>query len=242
MKRFFISILMVLSSLTLLGEDNGLGKTHKPKILLAGDSLVTEYPESAAPQTGWGQCLAQALGGKVQVRNHAIGGESTKSFIDKGKWDAVLAETGPGDIVLIQFMHNDQKKESAARYADSATTYKDNLNKFISEVREKGGVPVLVTSVMRRFFHSDGRPRRSLGDYPAAMREVAAATGTPLIDCEQWSYERLSQLGPEGSAPYYVMDKRNPEAMDNTHLTREGATIVAQKIAQDLRDMGIWNY
>ncbi len=234
-------MLMALLPLVSWGEDP-VGAVKKPKILLAGDSLVTEYPESAAPQTGWGQCLAEALGGNVQVRNHAIGGESTKSFIDEGKWDAVLAETRRGDIVMIQFMHNDQKKQSASHYADAATDYKDNLTRFILDVRAKGGVPVLVTGALRRYFHSNGLPQRTLGDYPAAMREVAQATGTPLIDCEQWSYEWLSQLGPEGSVPYYVMDKRNPEAMDNSHLTRDGAQVLARKIAQDLRDLEIWTY
>ena len=72
MKRVFVSMLMAFFSLVTWGED-GLGAAKRPKILLAGDSLVTEYPESAAPQTGWGQCLAEALGGNVQVRNHAIG-------------------------------------------------------------------------------------------------------------------------------------------------------------------------
>lgn len=234
-------MLMALLPLVSWGEDP-VGAAKKPKILLAGDSLVTEYPESAAPQTGWGQCLAEALGGNVQVRNHAIGGESTKSFIDEGKWDAVLAETRRGDIVMIQFMHNDQKKNSASHYAEASTDYKENLTRFVREVRERGGVPVLVTGVLRRYFHSNGLPLRGLEGYPDAMREVARETGTPLIDCEQWSYEWLSQLGPEGSVPYYVMDKRNPEAMDNSHLTRDGAQVVASKIAQDLRDLEIWTY
>lgn len=212
---------------------------RKAKILLAGDSLVTEYSESAAPQTGWGQCLSAALGDDVQVRNHAIGGESTKSFIDSGKWSGLLEGVLAGDVVLIQFMHNDQKTDDAHK-TDPATTYKDNLRKFISEVRDRGGVPVLVTSILRRQFSSNGLPQRSLGDFPDAMRSVAAETSTPLIDGEQWSYEWLSELGEEGSVPYYVMDKRDPSKMDNTHLTRDGAETVARMIAQGLRDKGVW--
>ena len=212
---------------------------RKAKILLAGDSLVTEYSESAAPQTGWGQCLSAALGDDVQVRNHAIGGESTKSFIDSGKWEGLLEGVLSGDVVLIQFMHNDQKTDDAHK-TDPATTYKDNLRKFISETRARGGVPVLVTSILRRQFSSNGLPQRSLGDFPDAMRSVAAETSTPLIDGEQWSYEWLSELGEEGSVPYYVMDKRDPSKMDNTHLTRDGAETVARMIAQGLRDKGVW--
>ena len=211
----------------------------KAKFLLAGDSLVTEYNESSAPQTGWGQCLAAALGGDVQVSNHAVGGESTKSFIDSGKWDRLMAETVSGDIVMIQFMHNDQKTyESHA--TDPATTYKDNLRKFISDVRAKGASPVLVTSVLRRQFNN-GVLYRNLGEYPAAMRAVAAETNTPLIDCEEWSYGWLTELGEEGAEPYYIVYKRGAETPDNSHFTKEGAEMVAEYIADEIIRQNIWS-
>ena len=229
-KRLFSVIVALLAVVICHGE---------PKILLAGDSLVTEYKESAAPQTGWGQCLSVALGGDVQVCNYAIGGESTKSFIDSGKWDRLINNTLRGDIVLIQFMHNDQKKD-VSRATDPATTYRENLKRFISDVRERGAVPVLVTSVLRRFFRSNGDPQRNLGEYPDAMRAVAAETDTPLIDCEQWSFDWLKGLGPEGSVPYYVIDKRDPTKNDNSHLTKDGAEIVARYIAEELVRLGIW--
>jgi len=219
--------------------DGSSSVQRKGKFLLAGDSLVREYRADEAPQTGWGQCLSEALGGGVQVNNHAVGGESTKSFIDSGKWDNLISSTLVGDIVMIQFMHNDQKTVET-HATDPATTYKDNLKKFIKEVRERGANPVLVTSVLRRFFDSNGDPQRSLGDYPDAMRAVATETGTPLIDCEQWSYGWLKGLGPDGSVPYYIIDKRDPTANDNTHFTKEGAEIVAKFIADEIVRLGIW--
>ena len=208
------------------------------KFLLAGDSLVNEYGESAAPQTGWGQCLSAALGGDVQVSNHAIGGESTKSFIDSGKWQGLLNATLRGDIVMIQFMHNDQKT-AETHATDPATTYKENLRKFISDVRERGATPVLVTSVLRRQF-KNGALLRNLGDYPAAMRAVAAETDTPLVDCEEWSYNWLTGLGEEGAEPYYIVYKRGASSPDNTHFTREGAEIVAKFIADEMIRLGVW--
>ena len=209
------------------------------KFLLAGDSQVTEYTADAYPQTGWGQCLAAALGGDVQIRNHAIGGESTKSFIDSGKWANLMNETVRGDVVMIYFMGNDQKTDEA-HATDPATTYRDNLRKFLSDVRAKGAVPVLVTSVLRRMFHSNGLPQRNMGEYPDAMRAVANETNTLLIDCEEWSYNWLSGLGFDGAEPYYVTNKRNPEAMDNSHFTDKGAEIVAEFIASELVRLGVW--
>lgn len=211
----------------------------KGKILLAGDSQVTEYTADAYPQTGWGQCLAAALGGDVQIRNHAIGGESTKSFRDSGKWARLMEETVRGDVVMIYFMGNDQKTDEA-HATDPATTYRDNLKGFLNDVRAKGATPILVTSVLRRMFHSNGLPQRNMGEYPAAMRAVANETNTLLIDCEEWSYNWLSGLGFDGAEPYYVTNKRNPEAMDNSHFTEEGAAIVAGFIAGELVRLGVY--
>ena len=219
--------------------DGSASVQRKGKFLLAGDSLVTQYGESSAPQTGWGQCLSEALGGGVQVSNHAVGGESTKSFIDSGKWNGLITSTLREDIVMIQFMHNDQKTDEA-HATDPATTYKDNLRKFISDVRERGAKPVLVTSVLRRQF-KNGNVARNLGDYPDAMRAVALETDTPLIDCEQWSYDWLTELGEEGAEPYYIVYKRGAENPDNTHFTKEGAQIVAKFIADELIRLGIWS-
>ncbi len=222
---------------TVDGEGSMVGE-RKGKILLAGDSLVTEYGESSAPQTGWGQCLSAALGGGVQVSNHAVGGESTKSFLDNGKWKGLITSTLRGDVVLIQFMHNDQKT-AETHATDPATTYKENLRKFISDVRERGATPVLVTSVLRRQFRN-GNVVRNLGDYPAAMCAVAIETNTLLIDCEQWSYDWLTELGEEGSEPYYIVYKRGASSPDNTHFTREGAEIVAKFIADEMIRLGVW--
>ena len=212
---------------------------HIGKFLLAGDSTCTEYNASAAPQTGWGQCLAAALGGDPVVKNFAIGGESTKSFIDSGKWDNLCANIVSGDCVLIQFGHNDEKTDDA-HHTDPQTTYKENLTKMINDVLDRGGKPVLLTSVCRRGFHSNGDPLDTHGDYPPAMRELALATETPLIDIEAQTRQWLKELGPDGSVPYYIMDKRDPNAMDNSHLTLEGAEAVAGMIATGLKNLGYW--
>ena len=213
---------------------------RKPKVLLAGDSIVTEYGESSAPQAGWGQCLAPYLGTNVKVRNYAKGGESSKSFIDNGKWDSLLKTVLPNDVVMIWFMHNDRKSDVAYK-TDPATTYREYLKKYVSDTREKGGVPVLVTSLLSYKFGSDGKALRSLGDFPDAMRAVAQETETLLIDVEQWSYEWLSELGEEGAAPYYLLDKRDPENWDTVHITYDGGNVIAKYIADEMIRLGVWS-
>lgn len=212
---------------------------HDSKFVLVGDSTCRTYSESEAPQNGWGQRLAEALNDGSRVDNYAVGGESSKSFYDSGKWSAARADILEGDLVLIQFGHNDAKT-AETHHTDPATTYKDYLMLYINEARARGGIPVLLTSICRRNFNGNGQLQRSHGDYPVAMRELAAATNTPLIDLEEITFQWLSNLGVDGSVPYYIMDKRDPSAMDNTHLTVEGAQAIAGMVAEGLATLGLW--
>ena len=95
-----------------------------------------------------------ALGGflqpEVTVHNHAMNGRSTKSFIDEGRWAKIAEELQAGDFVIIQFAHNDEKKEDPKRYTDPATSFRDNLRRFIRETRAHGATPILATPVARR--------------------------------------------------------------------------------------------
>ena len=212
---------------------------HDPKFILVGDSTCRDYAESEYPQNGWGQRLAEALNDGSRVDNYAVGGESSKSFYDSGKWTAARADILAGDLVLIQFGHNDSKSV-ATHHTEPATTFKDYLMLYINEARARGGIPVLLTSTCKRTFDSNGQLQRSVGNYPAAMRELATATHTPLVDIEEMTFQWLTELGVEGSVPYYIMDKRDPSAMDNTHLTVEGAQAIAAMVAQGLADLGLW--
>ena len=224
---------------TLDGEGS-VNPSRKPKFLLAGDSTCTKYSDASRPQAGWGEFLAEALGNDPQVSNHAVGGESTKSFIDSGKWKSLRASILSRDIVLIQFGHNDEKTDDA-HATDPYTTYQENLKTMIDETREKGGVPVLVTSICRLGFQSNGDPVRSHGEYPKAMRQLAESTSTPLIDAEELTWQWLKELGSiDAASKYFVLDKRDSSANDKTHLTIEGAKVVAGMIAKGIKDLGLW--
>jgi hypothetical protein len=118
-----------------------------PRIWLIGDSTVCDYDKNRYPQTGWGQALPDFCKPETQVRNHAVGGRSTKSFRDEKRWDKVLSRLRPNDYVMIQFGHNDQKKDKPAIYAPADSLYRDLLKAYIAETRAKGAHPVLVTSV-----------------------------------------------------------------------------------------------
>lgn len=200
-------------------------------LFIAGDSTAAQKYADAAPETGWGMALPFFLHRGVRVANHAVDGRSTKSFLDEGRLDAVLAELGPGDLLLIQFGHNDQKVADPSRYTEPWTTYQDNLRVFVEGARSRGALPVLATSVERRRFDVDGTALRTHGAYPAAMRETARESDVPLLDIEALSLALWQRLGPEATKTYFNWTETE---QDNTHFNPPGAIEVARLAVSEL--------
>lgn len=201
------------------------GKRRMRTLYIAGDSTAAQKYADAAPETGWGMALPFFLHKEVTVANHAVNGRSTKSFLDEGRLDAILATIGPGDLLLVQFGHNDQKVTDASRYTEPWSTYQDNLRVYVEGARQRGALPVLATSVERRKFDAAGTALRTLGDYPAAMREVAREQDVPLVDLQELSLALWQKLGPETTKTYFNW---TPAEQDNTHFNPPGAIAVAR--------------
>ena len=194
---------------------------------LMGDSTMAEKDlPKAGEERGWGMMLQNFLNPEeVKVINYAQNGRSTKSFIDLGLWDKVYAAIQPGDYVFIQFGHNDAKADDPARYAAAFGAYQDNLRIFIDGVREKGGTPVLLTPVARRWFKEGGLDRNCHTDYPAAMKAVAAEKNVVLLDVTTPTLDWIEGLGDEASKAYFMISTGKN---DNTHLVPAGARKVTE--------------
>ncbi|MDQ0689661.1 rhamnogalacturonan acetylesterase [Arthrobacter sp. W4I7] len=215
------------------------------KILLAGDSTVANCPTHEYPMSGWGAQLAPHVYTRAAVHNFAKGGASTESFRDEGLWEGLLAETGSGDLVLIQFGHNDQKKPHLA----ARTGYAANLRTMVAEVQALGGLPVLCTSVERRHFldaSSSGVVlEESLEDYPEVVREIGLELGVPVIDLNAWTRGLYLRLGRDGSKALFCHFAAGTHAFwpdgltDNTHFSQQGAALVAGHVAGQLQALGL---
>ncbi len=213
------------------------------RLFIASDSTAQNYATDRYPQTGWGQMLPCGLSPDTVVVNRAIGGRSTKSFIAEGRWDTLLAEAKPGDVVLIQFGHNDSSTTKPERYAPAATLYRDNLLRMIWEARGHGLVPVLITPPVRRSF--DGtRVKTDFAAYSEVMRALVSSTNTPLLDLEARSAELVQRLGPDGSRKLYLHLKPEDKAPgfpkgidDDTHFSELGARAMAELVAQELKTL-----
>ncbi|MFE9696686.1 rhamnogalacturonan acetylesterase [Streptomyces sp. NPDC006270] len=218
----------------------GGGRPRPRTIHIAGDSTAAAKAADAAPETGWGMALPHFLSSHLRVANHAVNGRSSRSFIEEGRLTALLADVRPGDLVLVQFGHNDQKTEDPARGTDPYTTYQEYLRQYLKEARARRARPVLVTSVERRRFAADGTARPTLGEYPAAMRALAAEEGVPLVDVQALSLARWQELGPDGTEAYFLWlepgdSPNHPDgARDNTHFRPAGAIEVARMTARAL--------
>ena len=213
---------------------------------MKGDKHMTIYiagDSTAANQTnvyvGWGQMLQVFFKPEVVVDNRAANGRSSKSFIEEKRLDKISMAIQPNDYLLIQFGHNDQKPDE--RGTQPFTTYPETLKKYIDAAREKGALPVLITSVHRRKFDENGVQQDTHGDYSEAVRRLAAVEQIPLIDLHKRSGELLAELGVEKSIALFthvapgVYEKFPNGIKDDTHFSEYGATEMAKLVVSEIR-------
>lgn len=160
------------------------------KVHTIGDSTMATYSESTTVTRGWGQMFQQFFTDAVMVNNRAKSGASSKSFYEEAAyWESVKKQIQPGDYVLIQFAHNDEKndgmdgdevkayyesigdqaKADATDYRGTTAsgTYKEYLRKYVEETRALGATPVLVGAICRKYFTGSTirrNGRHDLGD------------------------------------------------------------------------------
>ena len=200
------------------------------RVFIVGDSTASEYGPERAPREGWGMRLQSYLDPKAyDVRNHAQSGRSARSFIAEGWLKPVEKELRRGDVLLIQFGHNDEKIEDPPRYNEPTQAFPQWLMRHVELARSKGATPVLITPLARRKFEP-GRTAEQLLDthglYTQAVRDLAARENIGLIDLNAMSMDWLRALGDAASKAYF-MHVPEQNLADDTHLRDHGAYLVA---------------
>ncbi len=223
MKLLRFVLLVLLPVLGFAADNAPAPKLH---IVLVGDSTVND-------RTGWGAGFRQFVNEGATVSNTAQGGRSSKSFIDEGHWAKALALKG--DYYLIQFGHNDEPDKGPERETDPATTFTQNMARYVDEVRAIGGQPILITSLVRRNFDpaNPGKLKPSLVPYADAVRKLAVAKNVPLLDLNARSHEFAERIGPTETAK---LNPAKPDGTpDTTHLEGEGSVVIARLVIDELR-------
>ena len=211
-------------------------------IYICGDSTAATYTPAEAPITGWGQVLPELVR-SIPVENRAVGGRSTKSFLSEGRLQKIETEIQSGDLLLIQFTHNDTS-DLVWRHTDPWTSFYHNLELFVDTAILHQARPVLLTPICRRYWR-DGALLASHDDYPDVIRMLARQRNVPLIDLYEKSVNLVRELGDEESRKLYMHVEKGiypayPEGnADDTHTQRAGAEAYARMVAEDLKRYGL---
>ncbi|WP_163407975.1 rhamnogalacturonan acetylesterase [Flavobacterium ajazii] len=236
-------------------------KSKVTTIYLIGDSTVADYSlekdyeSKRFPQVGWGQVfqpffqkdslklVKNILGTakEVKIEDRAKGGRSTRTFFQEGRWAAVYKTLQKGDVVMMQFGHNDSSEEKTERYVN-IEGYKEFLRLFINQTREKGAIPIVLTPVARNYPWKDGKLSNVHGEYPQAAKDVAKELNVKLIDLNELSMEFFSSKGKDYVTQNYFMNFEGnlypgfPTGQkDNTHFQTAGGKEVARLVFKAMK-------
>lgn len=214
--------------------------TTATTMFLCGNSTVVDQEDE--PWASWGQMITRWFDPEVVVANFAESGLSCTSFLGQLRLDKILTMMKPGDYVIVEFGHNDEKEKRAG---DGAWySYSRNLKIFADRVRENGGNIIFVTPTARRFFNKDHRTLGfTHGDYPEAMRTVARREKVPFIELNGMTRTFYETLGEENSKKALVHYPANTFAnqpkplADNTHFNPYGAWEVSKMVVMGLKQL-----
>ena len=208
-------------------------------VYLAGDSTVTD--QDVEPWASWGQFITNYFNDEVVVTNYAASGLTLRSFKAGLRLKKILSVIKPGDYLIVEFAHNDEKERGEG--IGPWDSYSASLREYVQAARDKGAFPILITPVQRRAFNSDGTLKPTHGDYPDAMRKVAQEMNVPLVDITKLTTTLYESWGDEPSRKAFVQYPANTfpgqkeKLEDNTHFNSFGANEIALCVLKGLRDL-----
>ena len=220
-------------------------KKEKPTLYLIGDSTVRNgtYGRGDGGLWGWGSFIQNLFdSNKIIIQNKAFGGTSSRSFYTKGFWDKVAPFIKKGDVILIQFGHNDGNPTTLKGIGDdSAIVFspvsKDsqmvhsfgwNIRKYIRETKAMGGIPVVLSLVPRNIW-KDGKVNRVAGEYVEWDSLVAVQENVDFINLNKIIADHYDELGEAKVKADYFNDK------DHTHTIEAGAKFNAACVVEGLK-------
>ena len=224
----------------------------RPTLFIIGDSTVMNGKgKGDGSLWGWGSFLDGFFDTtKVAVRNYALGGRSSRTFITEGHWDGILSQLKPGDYVIMQFGHNDggplddtarargtikgTGEETKDIYnpilkkPETVHTYGWYMRKYVSDSKAKGAIALICSPIPRNIF-VDGKVVRSLEDYGKWARDVATETGAYFVDLNTIIADQYDQLGPDKVKAFFPGD--------HTHTNEAGARVNAKAVVTGLKGL-----
>jgi lysophospholipase L1-like esterase len=226
------------------GRGGGAGSGTLPNVtvFVAGDSTVQTYVNSTIHQGGWGQFFDATFVAQVTVDNRAIGGRTSRRFIEEGRLTSILSAARAGDYLFVQFGTNDSNQtatydDGEPYYLAPATDFKTYMQMYIDGAKGRGVTPVLVTPPPRNSCRSDGVSfNYSFTSYATAMKELGQTNGVTVVDLGARAVAYLNGKGDcdWASANFFLI--RADGTVDGTHFQEMGASILASLVAQGITE------
>lgn len=233
-----------------------------PSLFLIGDSTVRNgrddgQGKGAEGQWGWGNPIAAYFDpARLNVVNRAVGGLSSRTYLTSGHWERTLALVKPGDVVIMQFGHNDNgaindtsRARASIKGAGEQTEEIDNmltgkheivhsygwyLRKYIADLRARGATPIVCSPVPRKSWDESGHIRRAKGDYAGWAAQVAREEHAGFIDLNEMVARKYDEMGH--AAVMKLFPLVTPD--EHTHTNLAGAELNAHMAMAGLRAIG----
>ncbi len=226
-----------------------------PTLWVVGDSTAASFDDTDyySPRYGWGTQLEPYFQ-NIHIRNLAVSGTSSKSFLNTPQYQTLTEEMRSGDYLIIGFGHNDEKAESGRytnpndNYTVPGSTAYYLYESYLAPARERGVTPLLATPIVRRnlgnnytgesgHITEDQTTVEGLfpgGDYSKAIRSVAVAKSVPILDLTRRTRDIYEQKNAHGIKDRHAWTSSREISIDNTHTNRYGAQCNAWLIVDEL--------
>ena len=209
-------------------------------VFVAGDSTVQTYVNSSIHQGGWGQFFDSYFLTQVTVDNRAIGGRTSRRFIEEGRLTTILNAARTGDWLFVQFGTNDSNQtatydDGEPYYLAPATDFKTWMQMYIDGAKSRGVTPVLVTPPPRNSCRTDGVSfNYSFTSYANAMKELGQTNGVAVVDLGARAVAYLNDKADcdWASANFFLV---RDGSVDGTHFQEMGANILAGLVVEGIR-------
>jgi lysophospholipase L1-like esterase len=229
-----------------------ISQDSRPTLYIIGDSTVKNGKgKGDGSLWGWGSFLGESFDTtKLAVRNYALGGRSSRTFITEGHWDQIVSQLKPGDYVIMQFGHNDGGplddtarargtikglgEDSGNIYNpimkknETVHTYGWYMRKYVADTKAKGATAIICSPIPRNMF-KDGKVLRAGGDYGGWAQQTAQTTGAFFIDLNVLIADEYDRLGPDKVKDFFPGD--------HTHTNEAGARLNANAVTTGIRQL-----
>lgn len=252
-------LLLVMSigwSVMAMADDAVNKDSSKPTVWIIGDSTVSSFADNYYyPRYGWGTQIDKYLDGTYEVKNIALSGRSSKSYVNDKEYKELTAGMKQGDYLLIGFGHNDEKAE-ADRYTDPNGDYKTAgsfanslYENYIKSAQAAGTTVILCTPIVRRTATAEWSDSNlhitkdsgdfKGGDYAQSIRNLGKELNIPVVDMTKMTKELYDTLGPDETVNLHAWTSSKATSVDNTHTNIYGGTYNAYLVTKTIKELGV---